>query len=64
MLVKKLFLLWDRHTIGCCRALFGLLIPAAVWPSFALIYCNFCLVVLIIIKAGYESNWRDSNRDY
>ena len=56
---KKMFLLWDKHTTGCCRALFALIIPAAIFETFWSVYCCFLLVMWLILKTGYEKKWSD-----
>lgn len=61
-LYKKLFRLWHKHTIGCCRVLFALLIVAAVWDEFTNIYCPFLLIMWLILKTGYEKKWEDEDK--
>lgn len=56
-MIKKIFLLWDRHTTGFCRVLFALLVPAAIWRSFGIILCYVLLLLWLIIKTGYEKKW-------
>lgn len=56
-MIKKIFLLWDRHTIGFCRVLFILLIPAAMWRALGNALCYFLLMMWLITKTGYEKKW-------
>ena len=56
---KKLFLLWDRHTAGFCRVLLALMIPAAIWRTFADVLCVFLLIMWLITKTGYEQKWSE-----
>lgn len=60
---KKLFLLWDKHTIGCCRVMFLLLFPSAIFRTFAQVYCCFLLLMWLILKTGYEEKWKDGEND-
>ena len=56
-MIKKLFLLWDRHTIGFCRVLFVMLIPAAIHRTFGMALCYFLILMWLILKTGYEKKW-------
>ena len=60
-MIKKIFLLWDNHTIGFVRVLFFLLIPAAICKTFAFLLCNGLLLLWLIVKTGYEKEWGNKN---
>lgn len=57
--MKKLFKLWDEHTVGFCRVLFIATIGAAFSRVFADILCCFLLIMWLITKTGYEQKWSD-----
>lgn len=59
-MLKKIFLLWDRHTTGFVRVLFALTIPAAIWRTFGLILCCCILILWLIVKTGYEKKWGEA----
>lgn len=54
---EKMFRLWNRHTIGCCRGLFVLLFPATISETYGTVYCCFLLLMWMILKTGYEKGW-------
>ena len=61
-IIKKLFLLWTRHTTGFCRVLFLLMFPAAFLEYFSSVFSCFLLILWLILKTGYEEKW-DKNEE-
>ena len=56
-MIKKIFLLWDRHTVGFCRVLFIATICVGFSRVYADILCCLLLIMWLIIKTGYEKKW-------
>ena len=56
-IIKRLFLLWDKHTIGFIRVLLFLALPVAFWKLYAVLYFVSLLILRLIVKAGYEKKW-------
>lgn len=57
--MRKLFDLWDKHTIACSRVLFLLMIPTAMSDEYGTIYCELLLILCLIVKTGYEKKWNE-----
>jgi hypothetical protein len=55
--MRKIFLLWDRHTTGFIRVLFALSILSAFSPTFALLYVQALLILSMITTTGYTKKW-------
>ena len=57
--MRKLFDLWDKHTIACSRVLFLLVLPTSLSDKYGTIYCELLLILWLIVKTGYEKKWNE-----
>lgn len=62
-MIKRIFKLWDNHTIGFVRVLFLLLLPSAVSDCYGTCYCCVLLLLWLIVKTGYEKKWDKETND-
>lgn len=60
-MIKKIFLLWDNHTIGFCRVLFALMFLTPFSSVVYSLYGSSLLLLWLILKTGYEKKWKIKN---
>lgn len=61
-MIRKLFKLWDQHTIGFCRVLVTLIFPVALFRPFAEVYSCLLLLMWLVVHTGYSKGW-DKSKD-
>lgn len=65
MTIKKIFHLWDKHTVGCWRVLLLLLFLTPFSRTYETLYDSTVLLLWLVIKTGYAKGWNkeDDNND-